>query len=191
MLTLHRGAVDAVLVQDDRIAALGPAGELAAAHPGARVRDWPGGRITGGLVEPAAVELLERRYHPDPREGIGTAPRELPAGLSDPALGGSARRGLQALLARGVTAVVGPFTLPVVRTAVARSGLAVLAADAPFDREPAGTSQPPPAFGRGDPHGWGMIGGRADFAVFGPIGAADERCLATVLAGRIVFRGRS
>ncbi|TQF03805.1 hypothetical protein E6W39_18210 [Kitasatospora acidiphila] len=172
MLTLHRGAVDAVLVQDDRIAALGPAAELAAAHPGARVRDWPGGRITGGLVEPAAVELLERRYHPDPREGIGTAPRELPAGLSDPALGGSARRGLQALLARGVTAVVGPFTVPVVRTAVARSGLAVVAADAPFDRD-------------------STVGGRADFAVFGPIGAADDHCLATVLAGRIVFRGRS
>jgi cytosine/adenosine deaminase-related metal-dependent hydrolase len=172
VLTLHRGAVDAVLVQDDRIAAFGPAAELAAAHPDARVREWPGGRITGGLVEPAAVELLERRYHPDPREGIGTEPRELPPGLTGTALGGSARRGLQALLARGVTALVGPFTVPVVRTAVARSGVAVVAPDAVFEREPA-------------------VGGRADFAVFGPEGASGDRCLATVLAGRIVFRGRS
>jgi cytosine/adenosine deaminase-related metal-dependent hydrolase len=170
MLTLHRGAVDAVLVQDDRIAALGPAAELTAAHPGARVRDWPGGRITGGLVEPAAVELLERRYHPDPREGIGTEPRALPPGLAEAALGGSARRGLQALLARGVTALVGPFTVPVVRTAVARSGLAVVSDAAVPDREP-------------------VAGGRADFAVLGPQG--DDRCLATVLAGRIVYRGRS
>ncbi|MFE9424557.1 hypothetical protein ACFYNO_16480 [Kitasatospora sp. NPDC006697] len=167
MLTLHQCADGpSVLVRDDRIEAIGPAAELAGAHPGARVRDWPGARITGGAVEQAGGELLERRYHPDPREGIGTEPRELPAGLTPAGLGGSARRGLQALLARGVTALTGPFERPEVRTAVARSGLAVVAA--PGAREPA-------------------VGGRADFVV---LEAGSDRCLATVLAGRIVYRAR-
>ncbi|GAA1992577.1 imidazolonepropionase-like domain-containing protein [Kitasatospora viridis] len=167
MLTLHVAGGQAVLVQDDRIAALGPAADLAAAHPGARVREWAGAdRIAAGAVEPAAGELLEHRYHPDPREGVGTGARPLPAGLTPAGLGGSARRGVQALLSRGVTAVVGPFERPEVRTAVARSGLAVVAGAGERSLTP---------------------GGRADFAV---LGADPVRCLATVLAGRIVYRAR-
>ncbi|WP_035846540.1 imidazolonepropionase-like domain-containing protein [Kitasatospora azatica] len=175
MLTLHRAGDAAVLVRDDRIAGLGPYQELAAAHPDARVREWPGARITAGRVEPDAVWLLEHRYHPDPREELGTEPVALPDGLDEGhygGLGGSARRGLQRLLAGGTTALVGPFEQPAVRAAVRRSGLRVVDStahgSAAFECVPA-------------------IGERADFAVFD---AVEDHCLATVLAGRLVFRRR-
>ncbi|MFD0348838.1 hypothetical protein ACFQ0M_27905 [Kitasatospora aburaviensis] len=87
VLTLHRAALvlpdpadptapsvadGAVLVQDGRIAALGPREELAAAHPGARLRDWGTALLTPGLRNPYGHRLLEHAYHPDPREGSGT-----------------------------------------------------------------------------------------------------------------------
>ncbi|WP_329135271.1 hypothetical protein OG552_21315 [Streptomyces sp. NBC_01476] len=75
MLTLHtaglllpgggRAAVPGggVLVDGDRIAALGAAGELTPAYPAARVRTWPG-TLRAGLVHtgplPAAATARER-----------------------------------------------------------------------------------------------------------------------------------
>ncbi|KIF79725.1 hypothetical protein QR77_24085, partial [Streptomyces sp. 150FB] len=63
-------------------------------------------------------------------------------------------------LARGVTALAGPFDRPTVHAAVERSGM---------------RRSPVPAVAQGGP---------ADFAVF----AADGRCLVTVLGGRLVHR---
>ncbi|EDY50635.1 conserved hypothetical protein [Streptomyces clavuligerus] len=65
----------AVLVGAGRIVALGPAAELAGAHPGARERRWPG-VLTAGLWHTRAAELLQGAYHPDPREAdaLGTEP---------------------------------------------------------------------------------------------------------------------
>lgn len=76
MLTLHTAELlvtgpgsaplpgGAVLVDGDRIARTGPYEEVAAAHPHARTRRWPG-VITPGLVVRGADELLERTYYPD------------------------------------------------------------------------------------------------------------------------------
>lgn len=214
MLTLHRADLvlpvgapplpdGAVAVRDDRIAAVGPYAELAAAHPQARTRAWRG-VLTPGLRNPHGRLLLEHAYHPDPREAdrLGTAPLTGPAlealGLDDAAWGGSARRGLQRMLSHGTTALCGPFRRPAVRTAVARSGLVLL---------------PPPAADPGEPtfdllrqglataaHGPLAVGGRADLAVFDVAAAGDAEaalcaagagsCLATVLAGRLVHRRR-
>ncbi|WP_443035284.1 amidohydrolase family protein [Streptomyces sp. BE20] len=209
MLTLHRAARvlpdpadptapsyadGAVLVRGELIEAVGPYDGLAAEHPAARVRDWGDGLLTPGLRNPYGRWLLECAYHPDPREGIGDEPVPGgPEGLGGPAdearCGASARRGLQRMLGFGVTAVAGPFERASVRTAVARSGLGVPGG--------AGVEEGPL-----DPlavlpfveavHGRLGVGGRADFAVFAP-GADGPRaggCLATVLAGRLVFRRR-
>ncbi|MFI5644403.1 imidazolonepropionase-like domain-containing protein [Kitasatospora sp. NPDC051705] len=167
MLTLHRAALvlpdpadptapsladGAVLVRGERVEAVGAYAELAAAHPGARVRDWGAAVLTPGLRNPYGHRLLERDYHPDPREGIGVEP--LVDGLvdagdagaagatagpgaagasgasgDDARCGASARRGLQRMLGFGVTAVAGPFERSPVRTAVARSGLVALPGD--------------------------------------------------------------
>lgn len=161
----------AVAVEGDRIAAIGPLDELTAAYPSARVRRWPGTLGPGRCAADAAA-WLEAAYHPDPREvGLPGIPGTDP--ITDEALsslpmdevrwGASARRGLQRLLREGVTSVVGPFTRPPVRTAVLRSGLTVLPAPRPSVLSP---------------------GARADLAVHD----ADGRCLATVLAGRLVHR---
>lgn len=76
MLTLHTAELlvpgpgsaplpgGAVLVDGDRIARTGPYEEVAAAHPHARTRRWPG-TITPGLVVRGVDELLERTYYPD------------------------------------------------------------------------------------------------------------------------------
>ncbi|MER0246487.1 hypothetical protein AAHZ94_31860, partial [Streptomyces sp. HSW2009] len=124
----------AVVVDGARIAAVGPYEELAADHPGARERRWPG-LLTPGLCHAQAPALLETAYHPDPREAaeLGTEPVAEPAALAALALtdarwGESARRGTQRMLRHGTTAVAGPFARPAVRTAVARAGLVVLAA---------------------------------------------------------------
>ncbi|MEO3978537.1 hypothetical protein [Streptomyces sp. CAU 1734] len=210
MLTLHTagavlggtpGAV-AIVVDTGRIAALGGHEELAAAYPGARIRSWPG-LLMPGLRHPRTGELLESAYHPDPREAaeLGTEPvtgAALAALAPDEARwGGSARRGLQRLLAHGVTAVTGPFTRPPVRTAVARSGLRVREPSpvaGPLSLDPLAYEVPPES----------LLGGRlvpgapADFAVFAvPVdepwepalrGPGAASCVATVLAGRLVYR---
>ncbi|MEU7652654.1 hypothetical protein AB0C41_11625 [Micromonospora taraxaci] len=109
MLTLHTAPLlrrdrvgeavpeHAVLLGGDRIEAVGPLAELTAAHPGVRVRRWPGtlgpGLLYDGPLPPA----------PTPRERV------------------------HALLRNGVTAVVaGHLTDPLLRAAVDRSDLLVL-----------------------------------------------------------------
>ncbi|MEU9111961.1 hypothetical protein AB0D04_09255 [Streptomyces sp. NPDC048483] len=183
MLTLHRvrgvrlvhdGGLDAghaVVVEGAQIAAVGPYEELFAVYGArARVREWDG-VLTPGRYEPDAAALLEAAYHPDPREAdeLGSEPitgEALAAlGMTEARWGASARRGLQRLLAAGTTALTGPFTRPAVRTAVQRSGLVVLPGPAPRVL---------------------ATGGPAHFAVFG----ADGACLATALAGRLVYRRR-
>ncbi|KOV12258.1 hypothetical protein ADK60_32525 [Streptomyces sp. XY431] len=224
-MTLHRAALvlpdpadptapshvdGAVLVRDGLIEAVGPYAELAAAQPTARVRDWGDALLTPGLRHPDGHRLLERAYHPDPREELGDAP--VPDGLVGEAdearCGASARRGLQRMLGFGVTAVAGPFERASVRTAVARSGLVALpGAGSPgaAGAEVAGSPGPaglPGAVWSLDPlvglpfveavHGRLTVGGRADFAVFAP-GADGPRaggCRAAVLGGRLVFRRR-
>ncbi|WP_095757012.1 imidazolonepropionase-like domain-containing protein [Streptomyces xinghaiensis] len=212
MLTIHRARVvrrtpegeplpgHALVVDGDRIAAIGPYEELLAEYGGrARVREWDG-ELTPGRHEPGARTLLESVYHPDdPYEvdELGSAPLtgEAVAALemTDTRWGQSARRALQKLLATGTTGLTGPFTRPRVRTVVSRSGLRVL--------PPGGPAAPPPL----------TPGARADFAVFAapdtsaPRAAAPDtpggepgtpdtprgeraRCLATVIAGRLVHR---
>ncbi|WP_395294728.1 hypothetical protein ACF9IK_15115 [Kitasatospora hibisci] len=255
-MTLHRAALvlpdpadpaapsaadGAVLVRDGRIAALGPCEELAAAYPGARLRDWGAAVLTPGLCNPYGHRLLEHAYHPDPREGVGDAP--VPGALSGSAdetrCGASARRGLQRMLGCGVTAVAGPFERASVRTAVARSGLTALAAP-PGSAGAEGPLDPLAVLPLAEAvYGRLAVGGRADFAVFahvvvfadrtastdfavlgaeaaeagaGDVGAGEPgageaagpetetetetvvvrpgSCLATVLAGRLVYRRR-
>ncbi|KJS52976.1 hypothetical protein VM98_28075 [Streptomyces rubellomurinus subsp. indigoferus] len=225
MLTLHRAAFvlpdpadpaapslldGAVLVRGERVEAVGPYPELAAAHPGARVRDWgPGSLLAPGLRHPSGHRLLERDYHPDPREDVGVEPVvDGLVGCADEArFGASARRGLQRMLGYGVTAVAGPFERAAVRTAVARSGLAVL----PSAAGAVGALDPLAVLPFAEVvHGRVAAGGRADFAVFpvvpvvpvvpvqgvvdgsgeGRPGPAAGGCLATVLGGRLVYRRR-
>ncbi|MFI1204090.1 imidazolonepropionase-like domain-containing protein [Streptomyces sp. NPDC020883] len=194
----------AVLVDGDRVAAIGPYEQLLATYgtgvhgasaspagaerPGARpsvpggvrVREWDG-VLTPGRHEPNGAALLEAAYHPDPREAaeLGTEPLTGAAlaalPMTETRWGASARRGLQRLLAVGTTTLAGTFTHPAVRTAVQRSGLR--RTNAP---EGEGAEPPPstsPALAPGAP---------ADFAVFAP----DGTCLVTVLSGRLVHRRR-
>ncbi|MDH6706389.1 cytosine/adenosine deaminase-related metal-dependent hydrolase [Kitasatospora sp. MAA19] len=213
MLTLHRAALvlpdpadpaapslpdGAVLVRGDRIEAVGPYRELAAAHPQARLRDWGAAVLTPGLRNPYGHRLLERDYHPDPREEVGVEPVAggLVGSVDDARCGASARRGLQRMLGFGVTAVAGPFERAAVRTAVARSGLVVLpgapdegdAGDGPLD--PLAVLPFAAAV-----HGRVAAGGRADFVVFPAVGEGfavplPGGCLAAVLGGRLVYRRR-
>ncbi|MFE6775255.1 hypothetical protein [Streptomyces sp. NPDC057702] len=207
----------AVVVDGARIAAVGPFEEMAAEHPGARERRWPG-LLTPGLLNARAGALLEAAYHPDPREAdrLGTEPLADPAtlaglSLTDTRWGESARRGTQRMLRHGTTAVAGPFARPVVRTAVARAGLVVIAAPRaaaqaggaagvpgvagvvtldPLAALPEGSSPEAAFTGPLSP------GARADFAVFAAPTLADlasrgaASCVATVLDGRLVFRRR-
>ncbi|MFJ8231839.1 hypothetical protein ACIQ9E_18065 [Streptomyces sp. NPDC094448] len=187
----------AVAVHGREIAATGSYEEVAAACPGARVRRWPG-VLTPGLVHPYGAELLDRAYHPDPREAdeLGTEP--LPAAgtsalgalaMDEARWGASARRGAQRLLAHGVTAIGGTPRRAAVADAVARTGLTVLPAGG--TAAPAATKwtfrAPAGAYaGVLDARG---VGERADLAVFdGPGDGAG--CLATVLAGRLLHRRR-
>ncbi|MFF3005069.1 hypothetical protein ACFVTF_19920 [Kitasatospora sp. NPDC057940] len=213
MLTLHRAALvlpdpadptapslpdGAVLVRGDRVEAVGPYRELAAAHPGARLRDWGAAVLTPGLRNPYGHRLLEHAYHPDPREEIGVEPVAdgLTGSVDEGRCGASARRGLQRMLGFGVTAVAGPFERAAVRTAVARSGLVAL---------PGAPDATDPGDGPLDPlavlplaaavHGRVAAGGRADFAVFPAVGEGFAQpspggCLAAVLGGRLVYRRR-
>ncbi|GAA0684264.1 hypothetical protein GCM10010193_42580 [Kitasatospora atroaurantiaca] len=197
MLTLHRAAQlladptapsitdGAVLVDGAVIAAVGPYEPVA----GTRVREWDG-LLTPGLLNPYGQWLLERAYHPDPREELGDEPLMLE--VDEARRGGSARRGLQRMLGYGTTAVAGPFELPAVRTAVARSGLVSLPGEGA-----AGGLDPLASAGLAAAvHRPLTVGGRADFAVFDVRSAAEleERgagcCLATVLGGRLLYRRR-
>ncbi|MEU8674054.1 hypothetical protein [Streptomyces sp. NPDC048560] len=154
MLTLHTAATGpAVLVEGRLVAAVGAFEDLSAAHPGARVRRWPG-EIVPGRVRDGVRALLEDTFHPD---------AYLPERPDH--RGESVRRGIHALLAEGVTAVVDDLTDPAVRAAVDRSGLVRVAAG----------HRPVLA-----------VDGRADLAVIDDDGA----CVATVLAGRLVHRRR-
>ena len=183
MLTLHRVravrltgdgaplAGHSVVVAGDRIAAGGPVVDLLAEYgERGRVREWDGVLAPGGY-EPDAAALLEGAYWPDPREAdvLGTEPltgADLEAlDMTDTRWGGSARRGVQRLLASGVTAVSGPFARPAVRQAVERSGVRVMPGPARRELVPDGP---------------------ADFAVFDD----DGVCLVTVLGGRMVHRRR-
>ncbi|MFF2863650.1 hypothetical protein ACFVSX_27670 [Streptomyces rubiginosohelvolus] len=219
MLTIHAAplvlpvgaaavADGAVAVDGDRIAALGPYEEVAAAHPAARVRRWPG-LLTPGLRQDRARELLTRCYHPDPREAdeLGELPLQgeeferLAATMDATRRAGSVRRGLQRMLRHGTTHLAGPFGAddPALRTAVARSGLVVQVAPSPVSvRE--GVPDLDPFAAGGDlartAHGPLTVGGRADLAVFDVpdeaalYGGGPRPCVATVLAGRLVHRAR-
>lgn len=214
MLTIHAAALllpgggrapvpgGAVAVQDAVVADFGPYGELAAAHPAARVRRWPG-VLTPGLLQRDAVRLLEESYFPDPREADthGTAPLTGEAldtlGPDDTWRAGSVRRGLHRMLGHGTTAATaGPTAPPALITAMRRSGLLVTGAP---DRP--GTAP------RLDPLAGAVavadataapltVGGRADLAAFDVpdeaalLAAGAASCVATVAGGRLVYRGR-
>ncbi|MFI0967443.1 hypothetical protein ACH4S8_39545 [Streptomyces sp. NPDC021080] len=199
MLTIHvaeESTGTAVLVDGAAIAAIGPYEELAAVRPNAKVRRWPG-ILTPGLLNPYGPELLEATYHPDPREaeGFGTEPiggeRAKRIFRADPTrLGASARRGIQRMLAHGTVAVAGELRSRSVADAVRRAGLAVGRRP---DRLPG-----PPAL---SPAPLIMLpqlvpGGPARFAVFDVADRAElvrrgaGTCVATVIGGRLVYRGR-
>ncbi|MFE7188310.1 hypothetical protein [Kitasatospora sp. NPDC057541] len=201
MLTLHRAALvlpdpadpaapsypdGAVLVRGELVEAVGPYAGLAAAHPAARVRDWGDALLTPGLRNPYGHWLLERAYHPDPREGVGDEP--VPDGLAgeqdEARCGASARRGLQRMLGFGVTAVAGPFERAAVRTAVARSGLTVLPGGG-GGAEARGAGDGAGAGVAGDGAGAGVAGDGAGAGVAGPLDPLAVLPLAGALYGRV------
>ncbi|MFE9819605.1 hypothetical protein [Streptomyces sp. NBC_00236] len=214
MLTIHAAALllpgggrapvpgGAVAVQDAVVADFGPYGELAAAHPAARVRRWPG-VLTPGLLQRDAVRLLEESYFPDPREAdtLGTEPLTGEAldtlGPDDTWRAGSVRRGLHRMLRHGTTAATaGPTAPPALITAMRRSGLLVTGAPA----RPGTAPRLDPLAGAGavaDVTAAPLtVGGRADLAAFDVpdeaalLAAGAASCVATVAAGRLVYRRR-
>ncbi|MGW1768975.1 imidazolonepropionase-like domain-containing protein [Streptomyces sp. NPDC002073] len=220
MLTLHTAPLllpvgsaplpdGAVLVEHDRIAAIGPRAALEAEHPRARVRAWPG-VLTPGLRQRHAQWLLTSCYHPDPREAdrLGTEPLHgealaahglTAAELDVPRRAGSVRRGLQQMLRYGTTAVAVVPGDPLLAAPVARSGLeTVPVPDAPPVPDPLPSLDP--LAGARDLADVVLrplaVGARADFAVFdvpdeaalAARGAAG--CVATVIAGRLLHRRR-
>ncbi|MFD3524758.1 hypothetical protein [Streptomyces sp. NPDC058653] len=195
----------AVLVDGRSVEAVGPYEELAAARPLARVRRWTG-VLTPGLRNPYGPELLERAYHPDPREAddLGTEPLTGAAlaalEMTESRWGASARRGVRRMLAHGTVAVAGALRRETVADAVARSGLAF---EERFDDPPGPPTLDPFAGGRPVEEAFvapplGLEARRADFAVFDvPPGgdplaalarAGAASCVATVLDGRLVHR---
>ncbi|MBT3149858.1 hypothetical protein HTV45_02835 [Streptomyces sp. CHD11] len=197
MLTLHTADASpgaAVLVDGAHIAALGPYERLAAGHPGARVRRWPG-ILTPGLLNPYGPELLEQAYHPDPREAgrLGTEPvfgeraRAL-LGAGPSARGASARRGVQRMLAHGTVAIAGELRGRPALDAVRGAGLAVAGRPARLPGPPALSPVPLvllPGLRAGSP---------ARFAVFDVpdrdalVRNGAATCVVTVVGGRMVYR---
>ncbi|MEV4117440.1 hypothetical protein [Micromonospora sp. NPDC049645] len=121
MLTLHTAALlrrdrdgepvpeHAVLVNGDRIEAVGPLAELTSAYPGARVRRWP------GTLGPGLLHDRPFPSAPTPRERV------------------------HALLRTGVTAVLAEHLAdPALRAAVERSDLLVLPTAVPPTLRPGG-----------------------------------------------------
>ncbi|MFD5570725.1 imidazolonepropionase-like domain-containing protein [Streptomyces cadmiisoli] len=200
MLTIHADARgDALAVRGEWIAAAGPLTELVEAHPGARVRQWPG-ILTPGLVNAYGPELLEGAYHPDPREAdaLGTAPltgaalAALP--MDEARWGASARRGIQRMLAHGTVAVAGELTRRTVVAAVRRSGIGVVGRIG----APAGVPALDP-LAAGEPADFAPVrqsGSAARFAVFDVRDEAElaergaKTCVATIVSGRLVHRRR-
>ncbi|MER7760839.1 hypothetical protein [Streptomyces sp. NPDC097619] len=216
MLTLHTAPLllpvgsppvpdGAVLVERDRIAALGPRAELESLRPDARVRAWSG-VLAPGLCQWRAEFLLKGCYHPDPREAdrLGRLPLAgaelavLEPELDAARRSGSVRRGLQQMLRHGTTAVAVPAGDRLLAAPVSRSGLETVA-----PRPSAATGSPADL----DPLAGGAgladavvrplaVGGRADFAVFavpdedGLRAAGAASCAATVIAGRLLYRAR-
>ncbi|MFI7500623.1 hypothetical protein ACIBVL_19385 [Streptomyces sp. NPDC049687] len=192
----------AVLVDGRECVAAGPYEELAAAHPSARVRRWPG-LLTPGLVNRYGPELLEGAYHPDPREAgelggeplTGEALAALP--MTDARWGASARRGVQRMLAHGTVAVAGDLWRPAVMDAVRRAGLSV---EERF-HAPEGPPSLDPLAGRDLVAAILMplfpgAGMPATFTVFD---VPDEEtlaakgashCVVTVIEGKLVYRSR-
>ncbi|MFE5791926.1 hypothetical protein ACFQ8C_05025 [Streptomyces sp. NPDC056503] len=199
MLTLHAadGSPEtAVLVDGARIAAVGPYEELAEAHQDARLRRWPG-LLLPGLLNPYAPELLERTYHPDPREAdaYGTEPvtgaRAAELLRADPSRpGASARRGVQRMLAHGTVAVAGELRTRAAADAVRRAGLATGRRPDVLPGPPSFSPTPLVLLPRPTP------GAPARFAVFAVADTAElvrrgaSTCVATILDGRLVYRAR-
>ncbi|MEV6756201.1 hypothetical protein [Streptomyces sp. NPDC051214] len=199
MRTLHvaEGTPEAaVLVDGASVAAVGPYEELAAAHPDARVRRWPG-ILTPGLLNVYGPELLEGTYHPDPREAdrYGTEPiggeRARAVFRTDPSrLGASARRGVQRLFAHGTVAVAGELRARPVIDTVRRAGLAIARRperlQGPVSLSPTPLVLLPPL----------TKDGPARFAIFDVTDRAElvrrgaSTCVATVVEGRLVYRAR-
>ncbi|MFD5583818.1 hypothetical protein ACFWII_08470 [Streptomyces sp. NPDC127063] len=193
----------AVLVEGRTVVSVGPRKELEAARPTARVRRWPG-LIGPGLLNLYGPELLERAYHPDPREAgdLGSEPITGEAlttlGMTDSRWGASARRGVQRMLAHGTVAVAGDLKRPAVQDAVYRAGLTV---EQRFEEPPGPPHLDPLAGGRALAEAMNMPllpyeGMDATFAVFDvPDEAAlaqrgASTCVATVVAGRLLYRRR-
>ncbi|MCF2529539.1 amidohydrolase family protein [Yinghuangia soli] len=116
----------AVLVDGDRIAAVGPAAGLAERFPAARVRQWRG-VLTPGLVNAHAHLQYTDFGHlaesglPFP-EWLAAINRER-AGYSEARWQESARRGVHLMLKSGTTAVADIVTHRCVLVPVARSGI--------------------------------------------------------------------
>ncbi|MFE6175943.1 hypothetical protein [Streptomyces sp. NPDC056464] len=203
MLTIHADSRGhALAVKGAWIAGAGALEELVAAHPQARVREWPG-ILTPGLINLHGNELLEEAYHPDPREAdeLGTEPITgealvaLAQSMDAARWGASARRGVQRMLAHGtVRAACEELRNRAVSDAVHRTGLAVMGRIG----RPGGT----PAL---DPYDAGLPvefaeprerHSAARFAVFdvrdeGELAERGARtCVATVVDGRLVYRRR-
>ncbi|MFJ2935991.1 imidazolonepropionase-like domain-containing protein [Streptomyces sp. NPDC087219] len=199
MLTIHVAEASpetAVLVDGDRIAAIGPFDDLAAVVPKARVRRWPG-ILTPGLLNPFGPELLEGMYHPDPREaeGFGTEPitgeraqRIFRADASR--RGASARRCVQRLLAHGTVAVAGELRDRAAVDAVRRAGLAVGRRPAKLPGGPSFSPVPLvllPSLAPGSPARFAVFD-VPDRASLARLGAST--CVATVIGGKLVYRAR-
>ncbi|WP_405919978.1 hypothetical protein [Streptomyces longwoodensis] len=201
MLTIHADARGhALAVRGEWIADAGPLADVVAAHPHARVREWPG-ILTPGLLNLHGTELLEEAYHPDPREADALGPEPLTgdalANLApdDARWGASARRGVQRMLAHGtVAAACEELRNRAVRDAVRRTGLGVV-----------GRTGRPGGVPSLDPYASGLPvefppprvrGSAARFAVFDVRDESElaERgagtCVATVVGGRLVYRRR-
>jgi cytosine/adenosine deaminase-related metal-dependent hydrolase len=116
----------AIVVDNDRVVAVGTREELLAAHPEARVRDWPG-ILTPGLVNSHAHTQyydfgdLASSGLPFPEWLHQMVARR--ATFTDAMWQESTRRGLHAYLKTGTTAVADIVTEPVVLSAIARSGI--------------------------------------------------------------------